>query len=121
MFDRFEVVFAMQTGRTFTQATEGLWKTRALGERDMGVPPFKMPTLHKGMLWAKESMRNGYHPKMLLYALDELFYIYSQIKNSQRADDKPCWPTRYCASLPTTAQTGEMGSKRPVFPMPWPY
>ena len=25
---------------------------------------------------------------MLLYALDELFYIYAQIKNSQRADKK---------------------------------
>ena len=24
------MVFALQTGRTFTQATEGLWKTRAL-------------------------------------------------------------------------------------------
>ena len=33
-------------------------------------------------------MRDGYHPKMLLYALDELFYIYMQIKNSHRADDK---------------------------------
>ena len=32
-------------------------------------------------------MRNGYHPKMLMYALDELFYIYVQIKNSQR-DEK---------------------------------
>ena len=25
---------------------------------------------------------------MLVYALDELFYVYAQIKNSQRADDK---------------------------------
>ena len=33
-------------------------------------------------------MRDGYHPKMLLYALDELFYIYAQIKNSRRVDDK---------------------------------
>ena len=86
--DRFEAVFALQTGRTFTQATEGLWKTRALGERDVGVPPFKMPTLHKEMLWAKESMRDGYHPKMLLYMLDELFYVYVQVKNSQRVDDR---------------------------------
>ena len=31
---------------------------------------------------------DGYHPKMLLYALDELFYIYAQIKNSQGADGK---------------------------------
>ena len=33
-------------------------------------------------------MRDGYHPKMLLYALDKLFYLYAQIKNSQRVDDK---------------------------------
>ena len=31
-------------------------------------------------------MRDGYHLKMLLYVLDELFYIYSQVKNLQRAD-----------------------------------
>ena len=54
----------------------------------MGIPPFKTPTLQKGMLWPEESMRDGYRPKMLLYVLDELFYIYTQIKNSQRVDDK---------------------------------
>ena len=58
------------------------------GERDAGVPPFKTPILHKESLWPKDSMRDGYHPKMLLYVLDELFYIYTQIKNSQRVDDK---------------------------------
>ena len=40
------------------------------------------------MLCPKDSMRDGYHPKMLLYVLDELFYVYTQIKNSQRADNK---------------------------------
>ena len=58
------------------------------GGRDADVPPFKMPTLNKETLWTKDSMRDGYHPKMLLYGLDELFYIYAQVKNSQRADDK---------------------------------
>ena len=57
------------------------------GGRDVGIPPFKTPTLQKGMLRAEESMRDGYHPKMLLYVLDELFYILAQIKNSDR-DDK---------------------------------
>ena len=33
-------------------------------------------------------MINGYQPKMLLFMLDELFYIYSQIKNLCRADEK---------------------------------
>ena len=85
---RFEVVFTLQTGRTFTQAPEGLWKMRALEGRDMGIPPFKMPTLNKETLWAKDSMSYGYHPKMLLYVLDGLFYVYVQVKNSRRLDDK---------------------------------
>ena len=33
-------------------------------------------------------MSDGYHSKMLLYALDKLFYVYVQIKNSRREDDK---------------------------------
>ena len=33
-------------------------------------------------------MRDSYWPKMLLFALDELFYIYSQIKKQRRADKK---------------------------------
>ena len=56
--------------------------------RDVGIPPFKMPTLNKGTLWAEDSMRDGYRLKMLLYVLDELFYIYAQVKNSRRVDDK---------------------------------
>ena len=57
------------------------------GGRDVGIPPFKTPTLNKGTLQATESMRDGYCPKMLLYALDKLFYVFAQIKNSHR-DDK---------------------------------
>ena len=56
--------------------------------RDAGIPPFKMLTLDKETLQAKDSMRGGYHPKMLLYMLDELFYVYTQVKNSQRLDKK---------------------------------
>ena len=54
----------------------------------MGIPPFKMPTPNKETLWAEDSMRDGYRPKMLLYALDKLFYVYTQVKNSQRPDKK---------------------------------
>ena len=84
----FEVIFALWMGRAFTQATEGLWKTRALEGKDAGIPPFKTPTLSKETLWAEEIMREGYHSKRLLYTLDELFYIYAQVKNSQRGDNK---------------------------------
>ena len=81
-------MFALQTSQTFSQATEVLWKKRARRGRDACVPPFKMPTLNKETLWAEDSMRDGYHPKMLLYALDELFYIHAQVKNSHRVDNK---------------------------------
>ena len=54
----------------------------------MCIPPFKTPTLNKETLQAKYSMRDGYHPKMLLYALDKLFYIYAQVKNSWRVEHK---------------------------------
>ena len=53
------------------------------GGRDVGIPPFKMPTLNKETLQAKDSMRDRYHPKMLLYVLDKLFYIYAQVKHEK--------------------------------------
>ena len=61
---------------------------KVLGGRDTCIPPFKMPTLNKETLQPKDSMRDGYRPKMILYALDKLFYIYVQVKNSWRVDDK---------------------------------
>ena len=67
---------------------EGLWKVRALGGRDACIPPFKMPTMNTETLCHEDIMRDGYHLKMLLSTLDELFYIYPQIKNLWRADEK---------------------------------
>ena len=58
------------------------------GGSDTGIPPFKTLTLNKETLQAEDSMRDGYHPKMLLYVLDELFYIYVQDKNSRRPNEK---------------------------------
>ena len=58
------------------------------GGRDICIPPFKMPTLNTKTLQPEDSMIDRYHPKMLLFVLDELFYIHSQIKNLQRADEK---------------------------------
>ena len=67
---------------------EGLWKSRTLGGRDACVPPFKTPSIDIGLLCHEDVMRDGYQPKMLLFALDELFYIYVQIKKQWRADKK---------------------------------
>ena len=40
------------------------------------------------LLVSKEAMCNGYRPKMLLFVLDKLFYIFDQIKKQQRVDEK---------------------------------
>ena len=66
----------------------GAMEDEGPGGRDVGIPLFKTPTLNKETLWAEDSMRDGYHPRMLLYALDELFYVYAQVKNSRRPDEK---------------------------------
>ena len=55
---------------------------------DACVPPFKMLSMHVGSLRHEEVMRDGYRPKMLLFALDKLFYIFDQIKKQRRADEK---------------------------------
>ena len=62
----------MHTGRTFSLAMEGLWKSRVLGGKDACVPPFKMPSMQIGSLHHEDVMHNGYRPKMLLFVLDEL-------------------------------------------------
>ena len=45
---------------------------------------FKTPTMQRNTLWHKDIMREGYRPKMLLYALNKLFYIYDQVKCHRR-------------------------------------
>ena len=57
-------------GRAFSLATEEEWKCRASGGMS-----FKMPIMQCGTLWNEDILCKGHRPKMLLYALDELFYI----------------------------------------------
>ena len=85
---RFEAIFTRWTGRIFSLATEELWKSRALGGRDTCVLMFKTPTMQRGTLRNEDVLHNGYQPKMLLYALDELFYVFDQVKWQQGMDEK---------------------------------
>ena len=78
----------MHTGRTFSLAMEGLWKSWALGGKDACILPFKMPSMQLSSLHHKEVMHDGYRPKMLLFVLDELFYIFNQIRRQQNVDEK---------------------------------
>ena len=40
------------------------------------IPDFYMPALKKEMLVSYDKLCEGTHPKMLLYALDELFHVF---------------------------------------------
>ena len=70
-------------GRTFSLATEEEWKCRA-----DGVASFKTPTMQHGTLQNEDVLHEGYMPKMLLYALNELFYIYDQVKRQRGVDER---------------------------------
>ena len=85
---RFEAVFTRRTGRTFSQATEGLWKSKVLGGRDVCIPTFRTPSMQPSSLCHEDVLHNGYRPKMLLYALDELFYVFNQVKQQRGTDEK---------------------------------
>ena len=52
------------------------------------VTSFKTPTMQHLTLWNEDILHEGYRPKMLLYALDELFYIYDQVKCHRGVDEK---------------------------------
>ena len=41
-----------------------------------------------GTLCNEDVLHDGYQPKMLLYALDELFYVFDQVKRQQGMDKK---------------------------------
>ena len=82
------MIFKWQTGRTFSLATEEKWKSRALGGRDECIPTFKTPTMQHGTLHNEDMLHKGYWPKMLLYALDDLFYIFDQVKRQRGMDEK---------------------------------
>ena len=75
-------------GRTFSLATKEEWKSRALGGRADGFVTFKMPTMQCGTLCNKDMLHKGYWPKMLLYDLNELFYIFDQEKWQQGIDER---------------------------------
>ena len=48
----------------------------------------KSPTMQHGTLQNEDVLCKGYRPKMLLYTLDELFYIYDQVKDHRDIDEK---------------------------------
>ena len=107
---RFEAIFQQRTGRSFSMASEGLWKSQALDGRDECIPPFKTLTMQPSSLHHKDVMWDGYRLNMLLYALNELFYIYNQVTWQQGVDKKISLPMRSCASCMVLLSTLQIGS-----------
>ena len=71
----FEAIFKQRFWRMFSFTMEEDWK-----HKSKGVASFKMPTMQHHTLWNEDILGKGYRPKMLLFALDKLFYIYDQVK-----------------------------------------
>ena len=76
-------MFKRQFGRMFSCAAEDEWKYKL-----EGVASFKMPTMQHDTLWHDDVMWEDYRLKMLIYTLDELFYIYDQVKCHRGIDEK---------------------------------
>ena len=53
-----------------------------------GITSFKLPTILCDTLQQDDIMWEGYRPKMLLYTLDKLFYIYNQVKHHRGINEK---------------------------------
>ena len=54
----------------------------------MCIPTFKTPTMECGTLHNEDMLCKGYQPKMLLHPLDELFYVFDQVKWQWGTDEK---------------------------------
>ena len=80
---RFEAVFKRRFGRTFSYAAEDEWKYKS-----EGITSFKTPIMQCDTLWHDDIMWEAYRPKMLLYTLGKLFYIYDQVKHHRGIDEK---------------------------------
>ena len=80
---RFKAIFKQRFGRTFSFAMEEDWKCKS-----KGIMSFKTPTMRHGTLRSEGVLCEGYRSKMLLYTLDELFYINDQVKCHRGTDEK---------------------------------
>ena len=99
----------------FSLAMEEDWKCKS-----DGIASFKMPTMQCGTLWNKDILREDYRPRMLLYTLDELFYIYNQVKHHRGIDEKlvMVYEILSLTVLCCTAWNAEVGWKNRACQMP---
>ena len=72
---RFEAIFWCRFNAVFFKENEEYWQHHA-----DGVADFNTPTMEQKTLLHTNVMCTGSCPKMLLYAFDELFYIFRGLK-----------------------------------------
>ena len=71
---RFEAIFHCTFNVMFSKDTEKFWCFAS-----ENIPDFYMPTLKKEMVVPCDKLHEGAHPKMSLYALDELFHVFRRV------------------------------------------
>ena len=72
---RFEAIFCHRFSTTFSKDMEKFWHLAS-----ENTPDFYAPTLKKGTLVHCDKQHQGMHPKMLLYALDELSHMFRGVR-----------------------------------------
>ena len=90
----------------FSLVTKEEWRCRA-----DGIATFKTPTMQHGTLQNEDILHEEYWPKMLLYAPDELFFIFDQVKRQRGEMRGSLWPMKYCASWCCDAPSDEVGRR----------
>ena len=76
---RFEAIFNWCFNATYTIDTELMWCHMSELQANFKAPTYKVMV---GMLAPVDKERMGSHPKMFLFALDELSYVYQCIDNT---------------------------------------
>ena len=107
---RFDVIFHRHFGGRFCRGNEHLWH-----HANKEVVDFHTPTFEREMGMALDVLHTGYHPCILMYMLDELFFVFKKL----RADDFDmqyvvayeilqialCQCTEWCGSKKKTGNT----------------
>ena len=72
---RFDVIFCRCFGGRFCKGNEHLW--HHVNEE---VVDFHTPTFQREMVTALDMLCTSYHPCVLMYALDKLFFVFKKLQ-----------------------------------------
>ena len=80
------------------------------------IPDFYAPTLKHETLIPYDKIQEGTHPKMLQYALDELFHVFRGVGVNDMTDNT-LLPMRSCHLPCSTIQNSEASPQTPATPV----